>query len=237
MSNFNFQLSNLKLLLSEIQSKYPSGLASLGGIESRHDAVLSQRDSHQATLTYPGFGVRILNNRGTVAFKSSPIATIPEMKSYHMILHQELENRSCSGRVVLIENLEPFLFAERVHDEHDVAIYYGGTIAEDLINWLKNQKVHITVAPDYDPVGMDQFERLRKHLEVALFLPDNIENAFEKYSKRSTLEKSNNRAVLSRLESKTTHSETTNIVLDLIKKNQGGLDQEVFYDTNTKLFL
>lgn len=225
------EVRKIRLLESEIDSHLPGFNNELAS-NSRHEAVMAQKDAHRATTTYPGIGLRFLSDSGELSFNSKVVQRLVGTYSYLTILHSELEQWDINGRVVMLENIEPFLFSERVHPNHDIAIYYSGTIAEDLMIWLTKQDVEVTFCPDYDPVGMDQFRRISEHLDAELFIPDGLQKAFEKYSKRSTLEKSNNRAILSRLESSASLPDSISMVLDLIREFQGGLDQEVFYSTH-----
>ena len=55
--------------------------------------------------------------------------------SYSSIIEQELSSWSVSGRIVLIENLEPFLHAEIVHADFDFAVYYAGTISSLVLEF------------------------------------------------------------------------------------------------------
>jgi hypothetical protein len=55
--------------------------------------------------------------------------------------------------------------------------------------------------PDYDPVGLSEFQRLHSRLgkSVVLHLPGDLETRFAKFSNRELLEKGNSQAMLAQL--------------------------------------
>jgi hypothetical protein len=80
--------------------------------------------------------------------------------------------------------------------------------------------------PDYDPVGLSEFGRLRARLgqRVALHLPADLETRFERFSNRALLKKANSQAMLAQLR----RSEMPAIrqVVELIDRYNAGLEQE-----------
>ena len=224
---------NNELLLTEINSRFP-GFGEEKPRKTRHEAVLAERDAHLSSITYPGLGVRRLRNTGEIKFDERGIELAIGMKSYLNLIEKEIYSWSICGKIVLIENLEPFLHAEVAHSNCDFALYYSGVLSSNVIDWLTNQKVDVLVAPDYDPVGLSQYEKTRRTMTSKLWVPDDIGIMFRKFHKKETLSKKNNRSILlSLIESSDLAIDTLHI-LELISEYQAGLDQEVFYPVHSK---
>ena len=85
----------------------------------------------------------VSRNLGKISFKGNEIQMVQCSMSFSSIIEQELSSWSISGRIVLIENLEPFLHAEIVHADFDFAVYYAGTISSLVLEWLSTQNVEI----------------------------------------------------------------------------------------------
>ena len=221
-------IANKEQLMDEILVRFPS-FGSQEVPQTRHEAVLAVRDAHRSTTTYPTLGIRKLRNSGKISFKGNEIQMVQGSMSFSSIIEQELSSWSVSGRIVLIENLEPFLHAEIVHADIDFAVYYAGTISSLVLKWLSTQNVDILMAPDYDPVGLSQFEKVRTEANCDLWIPENIAEKFKSFHKKETLSKQNNRSILSTLLEKNDLDTDTVRVLELISEFQGGLDQEIFY--------
>ena len=93
----------------------------------------------------------------------------------------------------------------------------------------------MVVAPDYDPVGLSQYEKTRKTMDSKLWVPEDIGIMFHKFHKKETLSKKNNRSfLLSLIESSDLANDTIQI-LDLISEYQAGLDQEIFYPVHSEI--
>ncbi len=80
--------------------------------------------------------------------------------------------------------------------------------------------------PDYDPVGLLEFERLRSRLgaRVSLHLPDDLSQRFVDFPNRAILEKPNNRAMLATLRRK--RLAEIRRVVTLIDRNNACLEQK-----------
>ena len=87
----------------------------------------------------------------------------------------------------------------------------------------KNGLLHL---PDYDPVGLSEFQRLHARLgkRVVLHLPADLETRFTKFSNRELLEKGNSQAMLVQLR----RSDLSAIrrVIELMDRYNAGLEQE-----------
>jgi hypothetical protein len=80
--------------------------------------------------------------------------------------------------------------------------------------------------PDYDPVGLSEFQRLRSRLgqRVALYLPPDLENLFAQFSKRKLLANRSSQAILARI--RKSDSPEIRRVVDLMDRHNAGLEQE-----------
>ncbi|MEZ4806269.1 MAG: DUF2220 family protein [Flavobacteriales bacterium] len=132
------------------------------------------------------------------------------------------------GTHALVENPAAFASFERFGVNTDVVVYGQGRCSNRLLSWLDTmtdefQLLHL---PDYDPVGLSEFERLRRQLgnRVELYVPENIDVLFERYSNRELLMKGNSQSMLSTL--RTTSSMSVRVIVELIDKHNAGLEQE-----------
>jgi hypothetical protein len=133
------------------------------------------------------------------------------------------------GPCALVENPAVFISFERLGLNTGLVIHGRGRASRQLINWLSNQGARdfsILHLPDYDPIGMDEFERLHFHMKdrVRLHLPIDLEKGFAEFSKRSLLDKEHSRAVLSRLRG--SRIPEVQQVVALIDRYNAGLEQE-----------
>ena len=132
-----------------------------------------------------------------------------------------------AGRVALVENLEFFLNFERLGVAVDVVLYAGGRLSGRVLHWLASKQMghcRYLHCGDYDPVGLDEFRRLREILgqRVELYLPQNIDEIFRRYGKAALLKDSV--ALLAKLRSSPI-AEISRIV-QLMDDTGCGLEQE-----------
>jgi len=134
--------------------------------------------------------------------------------------------------VVLIENLRTFLKSSSLFPSYHVAMRYDGIISDEIINVISKSDSKILIAPDYDPVGLLSYVRIKKILgdRIELFIPDDLEKLFKSYSNRSLLSsKPKNRQTLRNL-LKGELDEDSLFVIELIQKYNAGLEQEVLHE-------
>ncbi len=95
------------------------------------------------------------------------------------------------GTVGVVENLEAFLYAERLGPPLDAALYSAGRMSRRLIDWMSTQDavrwIHLG---DYDPVGMSEYLRLAAACpgRVTLWVPLDLEALVSRYSKARLME-------------------------------------------------
>ena len=80
--------------------------------------------------------------------------------------------------------------------------------------------------PDYDPVGFDEFTRLRERLgpRVQLYLPKNLADLFKHHANGELLQKPSTQLLLAKL--RLSQIAEIRTVLVLIEKHNAGLEQK-----------
>ncbi len=143
------------------------------------------------------------------------------------VISGEIEWEYTGDRVALVENLEPFLSFEKRFPDFDAAIYCAGRMSERLLCWLERQTFHVVHFGDYDPVGLQEYLRLKKRYgcQAALYVPENIRELVQRYGKPELLRDSS--AILSGLRSE--RDEAVAKVLQCLEDSGNGLEQEVLW--------
>ena len=113
-----------------------------------------------------------------------------------------------------------------------VALYAGGRASGRVLRWLAGFSVSgfcLTHFPDYDPVGLNEFVRVRAALgdRAALHLPAGLDEAFSRFSKADLLRRKASQALLPAL--RTSRLPEVRAVLDLIERHNAGLEQEALF--------
>lgn len=127
--------------------------------------------------------------------------------------------------IVLVENREVLLYSEKFTFEGTL-LYYAGKISGRLADWLaeKERTPQIVVFPDYDPVGLLSYLRLKDLIpSVTLHIPPNLEALLTKHHNPSRLIEQ--QQYLPALEE--SHDQTVRRIMELIMLAGGGLDQEI----------
>ena len=213
-----------------ILSLYPSGLAGFSGdIPARSKAVAERRDSKKAV----GKRNTILLLRGFNDFafykdKSVlPVAVWSESAGVASICLDWMKGWKCKGTLCFVENLETFYHLEKIAPYVDLAIYAEGRIGANILDWLNSPEmvdVEVVHFPDYDPVGMDEYLRIKRSCpgRAKLFLPADLEKLFSRYGKAQLLRDSS--AILARL--RKNHDSEVFYVVELMDRFGVGLEQE-----------
>ena len=150
------------------------------------------------------------------------------------VLLENDSSYSVHGACALVEN--PIVFArfESLGLPVGLVFYGQGRISNRVLDWLgRTAGTDFTLLhlPDYDPAGLNEFERIRSRLgtRVRLHLPDHLSRAFEQFANRHLLESPNSQAMLAALRG--LGSAETQQVLELIHRHNGGLEQEALLAT------
>lgn len=140
-----------------------------------------------------------------------------------------------TGQTVLVENLECFLNAERILPEASIFLNGAGRLSDQLIACLGQSRITpepLLHMPDYDPVGLSDYLRLRSVLgaRAALFVPADIVSRFAALGDRRLIaDKPRNRTLLEQLSIKAWPCRESERVFQLIKESGAGLEQESLF--------
>lgn len=131
----------------------------------------------------------------------------------------------------LVENPAMLLSFERLSltTTMPIALYAGGRVSGRVLRWLANVSgpgFHLTHFPDYDPVGLSEFVRVRAALgdRARLHLPSHLGEAFSRFANADLLRREASQALLPGL--RTSRLPEVRTVLDLIERHNAGLEQE-----------
>ena len=215
---------------SFVAQRYPDA-AAFEGASSRIVGVAQYRDtkSHaadEATL------VSMRAWQPDVLFKDgralNVVAATKEHGVFSLLLGDPTTYALC-GACALVENPAVFNCVEKLNLPISLAIYGHGRVSNHLLNWLAAMTAPdflLHHLPDYDPVGLSEFGRLRARLgqRVRLHVPAALPTRFARFSNRTLLDKPKNRALLAKLR----HSSIPEIqrVVELMDRHNAGLEQE-----------
>lgn len=224
-------VKNRDALDAFILRNYPSGLEGRGKSSTpRSKAVAELRDSKKARETGPlTVLLRGVDNcelrSGT---KVLPVAELTELAGV-AALHLGDREWEYTGVLAVVENLEVFWNFEKLRTGAQMALYAQGRLSGRILAWLGSQamaEARIIHCGDYDPVGLDEYLRLKGACpeRVELFLPANLEVLLSRYGKRELLQGSNG-AVLARL--RKTDDQQVHKLVTMLDRCGVGLEQEV----------
>ncbi|MEI6195707.1 MAG: hypothetical protein WCS42_15410 [Verrucomicrobiota bacterium] len=133
------------------------------------------------------------------------------------------------GACALVENPAVFMVAEQLKLDVGLMIYGHGRISNRAIDWLARSPAtgfSLLHLPDYDPVGLSEFQRLHARLgeRVILHLPADLETRFAQFSNQKLLKKGNSQAMLAQL--RRSNLPAIRRVVELIDRYNAGLEQE-----------
>src|SRR5260370_13357482 len=204
-----------------------------------------------ANLPTRVLGVRHFRDTKTYRSDSSDIlrvrAFIPGIlrkNGYSVNVHGATENHgvfsfrlaseyTLHGRVALVENPTVFDLFERVELALPLVIYGQGRISSRVLGWLANQQdeaFSLLHLPDYDPVGLSEYERIRSRLgsRAQLHFPQNLDDLFYRFGNRKLLGKPRSQKLLVRL--RISKMSEVRDVVKLIDSYNAGLEQEALID-------
>ncbi|HWQ92605.1 MAG TPA: hypothetical protein VN673_13105 [Clostridia bacterium] len=134
-----------------------------------------------------------------------------------------------NGVCALVENPAVFTQFEQLQLGINTVLYGHGRISTQLLDWLAampNSGFSLLHLPDYDPVGLSEFQRLRLRLgdRVQLHLPPDLPERFARFSNPALLNQPISRSLLASLRQSTVPEVTQ--VVSLIDTHNAGLEQE-----------
>lgn len=136
--------------------------------------------------------------------------------------------------IATTENQEVFYRVEQKIPHLDLALFASGRLSDLVVQWLGQLgNCRVVHCGDYDPVGLGEYMRLRRALgdRVQLYMPENLEELFSRYSNHRLLEKKRQQELLRTLRQQESPPEVAR-VLRLIMKHNAGLEQERIWATS-----
>jgi hypothetical protein len=215
------------------QHKFPNALVSAGG-STRVAGVARFRDSKAFASNTPEMVVVRAWREDALLLYDQPTgaaAATAQHGVFSFLLNSGPEY-SLHSPCALVENPAVFVGFERLGLPVGLVIYGQGRASNRLLEWLAgitSSEFTLLHLPDYDPVGLSEFERLRGRLgeRVRLYLPIDLHQRFARHANRSLLDKPNSRAILANL--RRTSSGDIRQVLALIDHHNAGLEQEALF--------
>ena len=231
-------------LLSWVKKTFPAYQDSWNAPAGAHraQAIALRRDSKAggAGVEYGVLHLRSLNSVADKIWLNDNAFPVAEMTANHGLascLIGEESRLVIEGRVALIENLECFLKAEAIFTDVSWVLNSAGRISDRLIACLKRSRLIASPLihfPDYDPVGLSDYLRLRAALgdDVELWLPPDLEHRFEVFGNRELIaKKPRNRENLEKLGGVDWPCAASERVYRLIAETGSGLEQESLWIT------
>ena len=201
------------------------------GTSSRVAGVSRFRDTKAVTSDLPEIVTIRAWNDDALHSAGQPIA-LAEATRLHGVfafLLQDTTRYTLHGPCALVENPAMFTQFEHLGLPPRIAVYGHGRSSNRLLDWLAAQTApnfQLLHLPDYDPVGLDEFIRLRERLgaRVQLHLPKNLADLFARHANNELLQKPSTQTLLAKL--RLCQIAEVRTVLALIEKHNAGLEQE-----------
>jgi hypothetical protein len=206
---------------------------------TRAEAIAARRSSKAGRA---GVGQSILHLRTnpqleqaikvTVDGRNLPVADLCQAHGLASTLINDGSKLSFEGSTVLIvENLECFLRFEQIHPAANLAIFGNGRLSERIIDRLafSERTTEFVHLPDYDPVGLAEYQRLRRRLgaRLRLYVPENLDQLFAELADTELIRtRPRNQETLSFLVDAELPCEASRRVLAAIRRYGAGLEQE-----------
>lgn len=187
-----------------VKAHYPSGLHGTDQtLPARAEAVANFRDSKagRRLAVVPrfmrGFGDSVLQRRGVTL----PLGALTSAHTLAGVLVDLQDPWTFAGTLALVENFELFLHVESVVPSINAALWTAGRLDQQTLDWIAGMPdCRVMHLGDYDPVGLDEFMRVRAALpsgRASLFVPRDFEQRLKTYGKVDLLMRS--MAVLERV--------------------------------------
>jgi hypothetical protein len=202
-----------------------------GGLSSRATGVARFRDSKAFASDTPEIvSVRAWSEKALLQ-KGQPTgaAAATAQHGVFSLLLAGAAHYALRGPCALVENPAVFAQFEQFQLTVGLVVYGHGRASNRFVDWLSTmtssdfQLLHL---PDYDPVGLTEFERLRSRHgnRVRLHLPHDLDQQFARFSNRTLLKHANTQSMLASL--RRAASPEVRHVVTLIDRYNAGLEQE-----------
>jgi hypothetical protein len=223
-------VKNPEALAAFVARNYPSGLQGRQeDLPPRSRAIAEFRDSKMARAAGP-VTVLLRGFAGCELRAGDAVLPVAHWTGLAGLAALDLDSDRAwgfAGVLVVVENLEVFRNIEKLATGAQLALYARGRLSARVLDWLSSPAmagVRIVHCGDYDPVGLDEYLRLRAICpgRTELFLPQDLEELLSRYGKKELLSAS--AAVLDRL--RKTPDPQVRRVVTLMDRYGVGLEQE-----------
>lgn len=177
---FVVEVTDEEVLRGFYRKHYPSA-AQPSDTSPRARAVGSLRNAKRAGRTdrEPVLLRAFAPTRCTLGETSVDLREVTRRTGAACLILDEDHFWSISAEVAVVENLECFLHFEPMDVEAEVALYASGRLSGLVLSWLGSEQVagsQFVHCGDYDPVGLDEYLRLRAVAgpRVSLHIPENL---------------------------------------------------------------
>lgn len=195
----------------------------------RSRAIAELRDSKKTSETIPPI-VLLRGFNGCELYVDEETIPVVAWTNIAGVAALRIDDRQWryDGTLAVVENLEFFWNIEKLNTGAQLALYAQGRLSGRILDWLASPgmlQASILHCGDYDPVGLDEYLRLKTACpgRTKLYLPVNLEVLLTRYGKKELLQSST--PVLDRLR-KTEDQEVRQLV-NLLDQYAVGLEQEV----------
>jgi len=227
-------VQNREMVQRFAERKYPAGLDAAREADGEDtlpasDAAFHFRDAKRGAaggevVLFRGRSEAEISRNGTAI----PIGELTHTAGVGAALLEENTTLEVDLPLAVVENQEAFLRFDELGTAAELACFAGGRLSSRMLEWLGSIEMpldQIIHCPDYDPVGLSEFQRLWSACgeRVCLFWPDRLETLIEKYGK-SDLYK-NSSELLAKL-SDVSHPRIQEGIM-LLNRYGRGLEQEV----------
>lgn len=132
-----------------------------------------------------------------------------------------------TANIAIVENLECFMHFEKMNVPAEIALYAAGRLSDLALTWIRSPELsqcRFIHCGDYDPVGLDEFLRLKTAVgdRASLHLPANLRDLVSQYGRPELLRDSE--AVLKRL--RAASDPDVRQVVNILNEIGCGLEQE-----------
>ncbi|WP_103028126.1 hypothetical protein [Salinibacter altiplanensis] len=224
------------------EDKYPAGLDGARAAADRgaeeplqaSEAVAHFRDAKRGAA-----GDEVLLFRGlpgtTIIYEGAPlrIGRLTKVAGVAAVLLGPGTEIAVEEPLAIVENREAFLRFDELGTAARLACFGRGRLSNQALEWLGSLDVGrdaICHCPDYDPVGLSEFQRLHDACgeRVRLFWPDGLEALLEQYGKADLYE--SNTTLLNGMDD-SSHP-TIKKLMVLLQQHGRGLEQEILLSKN-----
>lgn len=232
---YSVTIKNPEAFSEYIAKHCPEGLSHVDmSTLSRSEGIAKYRNSKQGRLTSEV--VIVSAKPGHVLTRRSDQLAVGHLTEVAGVASFVLEEDASddwqfAGRIASVENYASFVQWHRLGIEAEMAIWTAGRLSDRMIHWFKGLALADCTfihSGDYDPVGLDDYLRLKNQLpgdQVTLHIPNNIDSLFDRYANQTLLANANATGLLKRL--RTSKDPQVRKIVQLMNQTNGGLEQEI----------